>query len=152
MLHPRQPAGRRLSIMSAEWLAVCAEGDIINGPVREKEEKELCLCVMGMVVSPGLRKAPKRARTASATLFKQSDDSLNAGVRAGEDAPGVKSEASCRLHTVCHYCAIHAVQLAPGTAQLEWAACPLIRGSSSLIRRGRRMQSFDTDWQTHPRG
>ncbi|XTI87367.1 hypothetical protein V2W45_410075 [Cenococcum geophilum] len=43
MLRPRRPAGRRLSVTSAEWLAECAEGDVINGPVREKEEKKIML-------------------------------------------------------------------------------------------------------------
>ena len=32
---------------SAEWLAVCVEGDIINGPVREKEEKRIMLMCYG---------------------------------------------------------------------------------------------------------
>ena len=96
-----------------------------------------------------LRNGPEQAVAASATHVQtvgRQSQCRRQGRRGCR--PGVKSEVSCRLYTVCHYCAIHAVQLAPGTARPGWAARPLIRGSSSLIR---RMQSFDTDWQTHPR-
>ena len=118
-IHGGRPAGDS-RMTSAEWLAVRAEGDVINGSVREKEEKIFMLMCYG---NGGFTWSSKSSETGQnrqwrhlQRMFRQSDDSLNAGVRAGEDAPGVKSEVSCRLHTVCH-CVIRAVQFAPGTAQ-----------------------------------
>ena len=144
MWHPRQAGGRRLL---SDLLCVLKA---MVWSVKRKR-KELCLCVMGMVVSPNLRKAPKLARTGSGGICNACSDSrTTVSMQASEPErmQAGREERSFVPTPHYHYCAIHAVQLAPGTARPGWAARPLIRGSSSLIR---RMQSFDTDWQTHPR-